>query len=85
MDEKRQERWIETVESIDFTHTPVEKPDTLSIASLHSSYSKMVVLPTLTATSEDKFGKGVAKQWKGNNKDVNMSTPFTTGELVKVR
>ena len=44
----------------------------------------MVVLPTYTATSQDKFGKEVAKQWKGNNKDVNMSTPFTTGELLEV-
>ena len=44
----------------------------------------MVVLPTYTETSQDKFGKEVAKQWKGNNKDVNMSIPFTTGELVEV-
>ena len=55
LDEKRQEHWIETVESND---------------NLDSDLSSQVWK--------------VAEQWKGNNKDVNMSTPFTTGELVEV-
>ena len=45
----------------------------------------MVILPTQTATSQDKFGKEVAEQWKGNNKDLNKSTPVTTGELEELR
>ena len=73
LDEKRQERWIETVESIDFTHSSrktwhtinhltgrtASKPDKCPmtpwvLTQLYRSYSKMVVLPTQTETSQDK-------------------------------
>ena len=43
----------------------------------------MVVLPTQTATFQDKL-KGSSRAMKVVSKDVNMSTPFTTEELVEV-
>ena len=99
LDEKRQERWIETVESIDFTHSSgkawytinritgrtASKPDKCPMSA---SAIALQLLKNSSFTNPDRdfstqVGKEVAGLWKIDSKDVNMSTPFTTEELVE--
>ena len=82
LDEKRQERWIETVESIDFTHTSRKAWHTINCL-IAEQLLQNGCFTNLDSDLSSQVWK-VAEQWKGNNKDVNMSTPFTTGELVEV-
>ena len=71
LDEKRQERWIETVGYIDFTHSSrnawhtinrltgrtTSKPDKCPVRAnaIASQLLQVLVLPTQTLTSQDKL------------------------------
>ena len=99
LDEKRQERWIETVESIDFTHSSrkawrtvnrltgrtASKPDKCPVGA-NAIASQLLQNGRFTNPDPDfsrQVGKVVAELWKVDIKYVDMSTPFTTGELVE--
>ena len=99
LDEERQERWIETVESIDFTHSSrkawhtincltgitTSKPDKC-LVSAHAIASQVLQNGRFTNPGRDfstQVRKEVAELWKVDSKDVNMSTPFITWELVE--
>ena len=99
LDEKRQERWIETVESIDFTHSSwkawytmnrltgrtASKLDKCPV-SANAIASQLLQNGRFSNPDRDflrQVGKEVAEQWKVDSKDVNMSTPFITAELVE--
>ena len=43
----------------------------------------MVVFPNPDRDLSRQVGKEVAKLWKVDSKDVNISTPFTTEKLVE--
>ena len=100
LDEKRQERWIETVESIDFTHSSrkawhtinrlihrkASKPDKCPVSAnaIASQLLQNGRFTNLDCDFSRQVGKEVAELWKIDSKDVNMSIPFTREELVEV-
>ena len=93
-DEKHQECWIETVESIDFTHSQpksmhinhltgktASKPDKCPVGA-NVIASQLLQNGRFTNPDRDfsrQVGKEVAELWKVDSKDVNI----TTGELVE--
>ena len=98
LDGKRQERQ-QTVESIDFTHSSrkawrtinrlsgrtASKPYKCSVRA-NAIASQLLQNDRLTNPDRDfsrQIEKEVAELWKIHSKDVNMSTPFTPGELVE--
>ena len=83
LDEKRQERWIERVESMT-SHTHQSKNLThFQLPHCITATPKWLIYQP--RQRQDKFEKEVAEQWKVNDKDVNMSAPFPTGQLVEAR
>ena len=99
LDEKRQERWMETVESIDFTYSSRKawhtmnrltsrtacKPDKcpMSANAIPSQLLQNGRFASPNSNFSRQVGKEVAELWKVDSKDVNMSIPFTIEELVE--
>ena len=99
LDEKRQERWIETVEAIDFTHSSrkawntvnrltgraTSKPDACPV-SANAIASQLIEngrYPQPDREFSRQVNKDVAELWKCEREDINTTTPFTTEEMAE--
>lgn len=99
LDEKHQERWLEAVESIDFTHSSrkawhtinrltgrsAAKPEKCPV-SANAIASQLLQNGHFRNPDRDfsrRVRKEVAQQWKIDRNDVSITSSFTTEELTE--